>query len=109
MIKLGVIYGGKSTENEVSKVSAKSILRNLDKNKYEIFQIYIDKKGNWFEEKNEKLIEIENIIKCLKGLDLVFPVLHGLFGEDGSIQGMFELFNIKYVGCRILASSVRNG
>lgn len=109
MIKLGVIYGGKSTENEVSKVSAKSVVENLDKNKYEIYPIYIDKKGIWYEEINEKFIEIENIVKYLKQLDIVFPVLHGLFGEDGSIQGMFELFDIKYVGCKILASSVRNG
>lgn len=109
MIKLGVIYGGRSTENEVSKISGKSILANLNKNKYEIYPIYIDKNGIWYEEKNRKKIEIENIVKYLKCLDIVFPVLHGLYGEDGSIQGLFELYNIKYVGCRVLASSIRNG
>jgi len=106
MIKLGVIYGGKSTENEVSVKSAKSILDNLDKNNYEIHPIYIDKNGEWFEEKNAQRTKIENIIEYIKKLDRVFPVLHGLYGEDGTIQGMFELFGIKYVGCKVLASSV---
>lgn len=102
MIKLGVLYGGKSTEREVSRKSAQSVLDNLDKEKYEIYPIFIDEKGNWFEEKKE----IENIIKYLKELDIVFPVLHGLFGEDGTIQGLFEIAGIKYVGCNVLASSV---
>ena len=106
MIKLGVIYGGKSTENEVSAKSAQSILNNLDKNNYEIYPIYIDKNGEWFEEKNDQRTKIENIIEYIKKLDRVFPVLHGLYGEDGTIQGMFELFGIKYVGCKVLASSV---
>ena len=102
MIKLGVLYGGKSTEREVSRKSAQSVLDNLDKEKYEIYPIFIDEKGNWFEEKKE----IENIIKYLKELDIVFPVLHGHFGEDGTIQGLFEIAGIKYVGCKVLASSV---
>ena len=104
MLKLGVIYGGKSTENEVSKVSAKSVLENLNKEKYEIFPIYISKQGEWLEGETEE--KIENIIEYLRKLDIVFPVLHGLYGEDGTIQGMFEMFNIKYVGCKVLASSV---
>ena len=102
MIKLVVLYGGKSTEREVSRKSAQSVLDNLDKEKYEIYPIFIDEKGNWFEEKKK----IENIIKYLKELDIVFPVLHGLFGEDGTIQGLFEIAGIKYVGCKVLASSV---
>ncbi len=104
MLKLGVIYGGKSTENEVSKVSAKSVLENLNKEKYEIFPIYISKEGEWFNGETEE--KIENIIEYLKNFDIVFPVLHGLYGEDGTIQGMLEMFNIKYVGCKVLASSV---
>ena len=106
MIKLGVIYGGKSTENEVSIKSAKSVIENLDKNKYDIYPTYIDKNGEWYEDKESKKIKIENIIEYLKQFDVVFPVLHGLYGEDGTIQGMFELFGIKYVGCKVLASSV---
>ena len=106
MIKLGVIYGGKSTENEVSIKSAKSVIENLDKNKYDIYPTYIDKNGEWYEDKESKKIKIENIIEYLKQFDVVFPILHGLYGEDGTIQGMFELFDIKYVGCKVLASSV---
>ncbi|HCC03986.1 MAG TPA: D-alanine--D-alanine ligase [Clostridiales bacterium] len=106
MIKLGVIYGGKSTENEVSIKSAKSVIENLDKNKYDIYPTYIDKNGEWYEDKESNKIKIENIIDYLKQFDVVFPVLHGLYGEDGTIQGMFELFGIKYVGCKVLASSV---
>lgn len=105
MIKLGVLYGGKSTEREVSKMSAKSVLNNLDKEKYEIYPIFIDENGNWFEEKNNKN-EIDNIIEYLKKLDIVFPVLHGLWGEDGTIQGLFEIAGVKYVGCKVLSSSV---
>ena len=103
MIKLGVILGGMSTENEVSEKSANSVINNLDKTKYEIVPIYIDKKGNWFEYENKK--PIENIVNYLKDLDVVFPVLHGLYGEDGTIQGMLELLKIPYVGCGIIASS----
>ena len=115
--KLGVIFGGMSTENEVSVVSANSILNNLDRKKYEIFPIYIDKQGNWwkyiedgkerqFGEKIENKKRIENLIEYLKRLDIIFPVLHGLYGEDGTIQGLFELLKIPYVGCKVLASSV---
>ena len=106
MIKLGVIYGGKSTENEVSIKSAKSVIENLDKNKYDIYPTYIDKNGEWYEDKESNKIKIENIIEYLKQFDVVFPVLHGLYGEDGTIQGLFELFGIKYVGCKVLASSI---
>ena len=109
-LKLGVIFGGMSTENEVSCVSGTSVIKNLNKEKYEIFPIFIDKNGNWFQVDNiEKLEEkrsIDNVIKLLKNFDVVFPVLHGLYGEDGTIQGLFELLKIPYVGCGVLASSV---
>lgn len=106
MIKLGVLYGGKSTEREVSRKSAKSVLDNLNKEKYEIYPIFIDENGTWFEENETEKIEIENVIKYLKNLDVVFPVLHGLWGEDGTIQGLFEIAGVKYVGCKVLASSI---
>ena len=116
-IKVGIIFGGMSTENEVSVVSANSILINIDREKYEIFPIYIDKDGKWYEykedgrkrtlgEKVENIDEIQNIIDYIQKLDVVFPVLHGLYGEDGTIQGLFELLKIPYVGCKVLASSV---
>ena len=116
-IKVGIIFGGMSTENEVSVVSAGSILGNIDRKKFEVFPIYIDKKGKWYifiedgkkrelGAEVENIIEIENIEEYLQKLDVVFPVLHGLYGEDGTIQGLFELLKIPYVGCRVLASSV---
>lgn len=119
-LKIGVVFGGKSTEHEVSVVSGTSVIKNLDKEKYEITPIYISKEGKWYKyikpiqeievleigkeiEEKENINDLENV---LKNFDIVFPVLHGLGGEDGSIQGMLELFGIPYVGCGILASSV---
>ena len=106
MIKLGVIYGGISTEHDVSEMSAKSVIDNLNKEKYEIHEIYINKYGKWYEVKDDEVEEIYNIIWTLKELDVVFPVLHGLGGEDGTIQGMLEMMQVPYVGCGVLASSV---
>ena len=119
-IKLGVIFGGMSTEHDVSIVSATSIIESLNKEKYEIFPIYIEKSGNWFKytkdvsnikilnlgEKIKEIEKIENPICFLKKLDVVFPVLHGLYGEDGTIQGLLELIKVPYIGCKVLASSV---
>lgn len=115
--RLGVIFGGMSTENEVSVQSAFSILGNLDKEKYDIFPIYIGKDGEWYKylgeidkiefgKKLEELEKISDTMKYLKSLDVVFPVLHGLYGEDGTMQGVFELLQIPYVGCGVLASSI---
>lgn len=106
MIKLGVIYGGVSTEHDVSEMSAKSVIDNLDKEKYEIHEIYINQYGKWFEVRKGEREEIYNLMWTLKELDVVFPVLHGLGGEDGTIQGMLEMFKVPYVGCGVLASSI---
>jgi len=133
-IKLGIVFGGMSTENEISKISALSVIDNIDTDKYEIFKIYITKDGEWQEYKeitehaknkaikqyksdnktkevnvdseDKENTKIENVMEYLKKLDVVFPVLHGLYGEDGTIQGLFELINLPYVGCKVLASSV---
>ncbi len=116
-LKVGVVFGGMSTENEVSVVSASYVLSNLDKEKYEIYPIYIDKSGEFwkykdklepreFGKKIEQKEKIENIFEYLKKVDVVLPVLHGLYGEDGTIQGMLEMLKIPYVGCHVLASSV---
>ena len=115
--KLGVVFGGMSTENEVSVVSANSVLKNLDENKYELYPVYIDKDGTWYQydycQEERKLGEavhhkkkIQDVMGYLQNLDIVFPVLHGLYGEDGTIQGLFELLKKPYVGCGVLASSV---
>lgn len=106
MIKVGIIYGGISTEHDVSEMSAKSVIENLDKEKYDICEIYINKYGKWFEVKDGEREEIYNLLWTLKELDVVFPVLHGKGGEDGTIQGMLEMLEIPYVGCGVLASSI---
>ena len=106
MIKLGIIYGGISTEHDISVMSAKSIIENLDKEKYEIHEIYINEYGKYFENSSGEREEIYNLVWTLKDLDVVFPVLHGLGGEDGTIQGMFEMLKIPYVGSEVLASSI---
>lgn len=101
--KLGVVYGGMSTEHEVSINSAKSVIENLNKENYEIFEIYITKNGEWLDKEKNK---IENIFKYLKKLDVIFPVLHGKYGEDGTIQGLFEMLKIPYVGTGVIASAM---
>lgn len=106
-----------SAEHDISVVSAISILNNINKQKYKIYPIYIDKNGIWnifLENKRQvelgdsvKSVEkINNVVEYLKNLDIVFPVLHGTYGEDGAIQGMLKMLNIPYVGCGILASSL---
>lgn len=119
-LKLGVILGGMSSEHDVSITSGTSVIKKLDKEKYEIYPIYIDKQGNWYEyTKNldeievlevgrqiEEKREITNVIEYLQECDVIFPVLHGLYGEDGTIQGFLELLKKPYVGCKVLGSSI---
>ena len=119
-IKLGVIFGGMSTEHDVSVVSGTSVIKNLNKEKYEIYPIYISKKGIWYKylkntneidilqigESPKEIEKIEDIFTYLKNIDVIFPVLHGKYGEDGSIQGLLELLNVPYVGCGVVSSSV---
>lgn len=119
-LKLGVIFGGMSTEHDVSITSGTSVIKNLDKEKYEIYPIYIDKNGKWFEytkkieeidvlevgEEIKEKMHISNPIEYLQECDIIFPVLHGLYGEDGTIQGLLELLKKPYVGCKVLSSSI---
>ena len=95
-MKLAIIFGGASTEHSVSVVSGTSVLKNLDKNKYEITPLYIDKNGEWYKytkevreieiakigEKIEEIEKIDNIMEVLRNQEVLFPVLHGLNGED---------------------------
>ncbi|MDO9545743.1 MAG: D-alanine--D-alanine ligase family protein [Pelolinea sp.] len=134
-IKLGVIFGGRSGEHEVSLMSARSVLSVLDVEKYDITQIGIDHEGKWWSGPNtlealekgsignlsrvfllpepgktvlykrENNGEVESI-QPLQELDVIFPVLHGTFGEDGTLQGFFEMADIAYVGAGVLGSSV---
>ena len=101
-MKVCVIYGGMSTEHEVSLQSSKNVIDNLDKGKYKIYPVFIDKNGEWIH--NDK--KLKDIVEFLSKMDVVFPVLHGKYGEDGTIQGMLELLKIPYVGCNVLSSSL---
>jgi D-alanine-D-alanine ligase len=134
-LRVGVIFGGRSGEHEVSLMSARSVLSVLDPQQYEVTQIGITQDGRWLTgdnvleamqsghvegmktaallpdpswsgistiEKTEHGLMIEALIK----LDVVFPVLHGTFGEDGTLQGLLELTGIAYVGAGVLGSSV---
>ena len=119
-MKLAVIFGGKSSEHNVSVVSGTSVICHLDKTKYEIYPIYISKDGLFYEyTKNineikmlsvdDEVLEIkliENVFEYLSKIDVVFPVLHGLNGEDGTIQGYLEMVGIPYVGSGVLGSSL---
>lgn len=133
-MKIALIYGGKSGEHEISLVSAAAVARNIDSNN-EIVLIAITKNGKWFLQEQEELNRIKADEKahfeikesdskeiCVIpgggtertfkvgnetfGVDVVFPVLHGTFGEDGTIQGLFEMVNVPYVGCHTLASAI---
>lgn len=135
--RIGVVFGGRSVEHEVSIITGMQVMENMDKEKYEPVPIYISKEGKWLTGssllnfanfKKGNLSEAEEMFispkagnynyypnpedvglfgkKVLGSLDLVFPALHGTHGEDGSIQGLFELMDIPYVGCGVLASSV---
>lgn len=137
MKKVGVIFGGKTVEHEVSVITGMQIIENIDKNKYEVIPIYIDKNGKWltgpslmnFENyKTNNFPDVKEIIlspnhgnnkiyinpenvglfkkKVLDEIDIAFPAIHGMNGEDGTIQGIFELMNIPYVGGGVLSSSV---
>jgi len=99
-LKVGVIYGGRSGEHEVSLMSAQNVMQALDQAKYEVIPIKIGKDGRWL----DRIIQPDPT--CPSGLDVVFPVLHGPYGEDGTIQGLLELANLPYVGAGVAASAV---
>lgn len=101
MEKITVIYGGKSFEHDISIRSYKSFVENINK-KYQLSTIYVDKDGLWHE--NNKLMN--NVVDFLKEQDVIFPLIHGNIGEDGKLQGLFETFDIKYVGSNTISSAL---
>lgn len=133
-LRIGVIFGGRSGEHEVSLRSAESIINAIDKTKYEVVPIGITKHGRWLTARNASALLPQAVMasqeqrsvtivgdptrRGLMGLDageqsrsnepldVVFPVLHGTYGEDGTIQGLLEMAGVPYVGCGVLASSV---
>ena len=117
---VGIIYGGKSTEHEVSVHSAAYVCEVLAK-KYDIVRIFISRSGEWFlqetcGEHHKNDIPLSPVIAkghnlvCQDGktfkVDVFFPVLHGTMGEDGTIQGLFEILGVAYVGCGVLTSAL---
>ncbi|MGA9069514.1 MAG: D-alanine--D-alanine ligase family protein, partial [Terracidiphilus sp.] len=124
-LRVGILFGGRSGEHEVSLLSAASILKAIDRRKFDVVPIGINKAGHWLTSgAAQGLLEgsapVESTALVAGGvaaldshaalgsqsLDVVFPVLHGTFGEDGTIQGLFELAGIAYVGSGVLGSSV---
>jgi D-alanine-D-alanine ligase len=99
-LRVAILYGGRSGEHEVSVRSAKSVMDGMDKQKYEIIEYFISKDGKW----NPRPILPEP--GAQPEIDVVFPVLHGTFGEDGTVQGLLELADLPYVGAGVLGSSV---
>ena len=133
-IKVGVLFGGQSAEHEVSLVSARHVVAAMDTSKYDISLIGITHKGEWLlaqdqtkalsyktvDEQSLPLVTLDYtgsdraikknesgiISEAITKLDVIFPVLHGPHGEDGTVQGLFELANLPYVGCGVAASAV---
>src|SRR5271154_1052239 len=97
---VAVIYGGRTGEHEISHRSAKSIIEAIDAEKYKVLHYVISKEGKW----SPRPIVPEPGGNA--GIDVVFPVLHGTFGEDGTVQGLLELADLPYVGAGVLASSI---
>ncbi|MEK0312704.1 D-alanine--D-alanine ligase [Cohnella sp. 56] len=143
-IRVGLVYGGRSGEHEVSLQTALAVLKAFDYDKYELIPFYITKEGRWrsgplLEASPAAVAELQfepraadpeeapasdsSLLPLMQGMseralaaggesggigsvDVVFPLLHGTFGEDGTIQGLFEMANLPYVGAGVLASSV---
>jgi len=128
---IAVLFGGQSSEHEVSRISASTIISNIDQSKYFVIPVGITKDGRWMiyngpvenikngdwekfgtpavlspDASQKGLLKIVGTKVKLIPVDAVFPVLHGLNGEDGTVQGLFELAQIPYVGCGVLASAV---
>jgi D-alanine-D-alanine ligase len=134
-IRLGILFGGKSAEHEVSLQSAKNVIEAVNREKYDIVLIAIDKRGRWhladtseflltpddpqliklapsddrlgivFGDEDQLLIRLKNKAP-IEPLDVIFPVLHGPYGEDGTIQGLLKLANVPFVGASVLGSAV---
>lgn len=131
-LRVGVLFGGRSGEHEISLRSARSVLANMDVDRYEVTSIGISRQGEWFAGplalealERDTLGRLEPVVlpaspgqaglyrwrpgaalEMLSTLDVVFPILHGTFGEDGTVQGLLELADLPYVGAGVLASAV---
>ena len=129
-LRVGILFGGRSGEHEVSLLSAASILKAIDRRKYDVIPIGISKQGRWLGEADAQALLggthpqalenpplaleanatsaaalVEQSTSLPRSLDVLFPVLHGTFGEDGTIQGLLELADLAYVGSGVLGSA----
>ncbi len=129
-ITVGILFGGRSGEHEVSRNSAQAIANNFDKDKYNVIPIGVTKDGQWYapikledianfvpdnyqgyqvtilpQPNNRKLVKL-NDWQPIAELDVIFPIIHGTYGEDGTLQGLLEMANIPYVGAGVLGSAV---
>lgn len=128
-IRLGILFGGRSGEHEVSLTSAASLIQALDPGKYEVVPIGISREGKWFvgsasgellpavlerglpvtpsvDPHGPQLLPLDQEkTNSVSPVDVIFPVLHGTFGEDGTVQGLLELAGIPYVGAGVLGSA----
>ncbi|HEX9454281.1 MAG TPA: D-alanine--D-alanine ligase A, partial [Candidatus Binatia bacterium] len=132
-LRVAILFGGKSAEHEISLISARNIVDAMDKNKYDVVAIGIDKQGRWHLDEGARLLlgkiaskveyaDSTNTAAVMPGetatpmvratgaglgaLDVVFPILHGPFGEDGTVQGLLKLANLPFVGAGVLGSAV---
>jgi D-alanine-D-alanine ligase len=133
-IRVAILFGGRSAEHEISLISARNIVEAINKEKYEIVSIGIDKKGRWFFDEGARLLgrlgqtrvqlgqrdrpaaivpgAMQTPVarlgprRVLENVDVVFPVLHGPFGEDGTVQGLLKLADVPFVGAGVLGSAV---
>ena len=116
MRRIGIIFGGRSGEHEVSLMSAASVISAVDRKKFEVVTIGITREGKWKLYNGpgslipsgewEKTAEDLEFSRLKEIADFMFPVLHGPYGEDGTIQGLFEMLDIPYAGCGVLASAL---
>ena len=133
-IKVGVVFGGMSPEHNISLLSANNVIANIDREKFEVVLLAIDKQGFWHLNKGDlnlinpgnanlvSLPEYDNVVclsqnfgdhavidkangEVVSKIDILYPVLHGAFGEDGAIQGLAKVAGLPCVGCGILGSS----
>jgi D-alanine-D-alanine ligase len=125
-LRVALLFGGRSAEHEISLVSARNIAAAMDKKKYRITAIGIDQRGRWFCDQGGRLLRDKSAtrvewpgrdtatavllgtapLRALDTVDVVFPVLHGPFGEDGTVQGLLKLANLPFVGAGVLGSAV---
>lgn len=129
-IRVGIFFGGESSEHEISILSARNVLAALDGSKFEPVLIGIDKSGRWLRQDAQRLLASEHdprlvsihtgppfdmpltlaaadpVSRRTNAVDVIFPVLHGAFGEDGALQGLFEIAHLPYVGAGVLGSAI---